>query len=118
MPGMRAPAGLITLPSAPLAAAGLIAGFGVASASGSRPLGGVVLSAFGLGCVGIWLARDGRAVAAKLTAVGLGMFAVSHGLGLLIGAWPAVLLSAAVTAAVCDRVSDANVRRARRALAG
>jgi len=31
-----------------MAAAGLIAGFAVALATGSRPLGGVVLAAFGL----------------------------------------------------------------------
>jgi len=104
---------LSALPTAPLAAGGLIAGFGVAQGTGSRALGGVVLAGFGLGCIAIWLIRDGRVVAAKLTGVGLGMFAVSHGLGLVIGAWPSVLLSSAVVALACDRLSDARLRRRR-----
>lgn len=93
-------------PTAPLAAAGLIAGFGVAVASGSRSLGGLVLAAFGLACIAIWLRRDGRRTAAILTAVGLAAFALSHVLGLVIGAWPAVLLSAAAAATACWRLSD------------
>jgi hypothetical protein len=94
--------------TAPLAAAGLIAGFAVAVATGSRPLGGVVLVAFGLACIAVWLRRDGRRTAVWLTAAGLLAFAISHGLGLVIGAWPAVLVVAAVTAAVCWRVSDSR----------
>jgi hypothetical protein len=85
-----------------------IAAFGVALASGSRPLGGVVLAACGLVCVVIWLRRDGRRTAALLTIAGLFAFAVSHVLGLLIGPWPAVIAVAAATAAVCWRVSDSH----------
>ncbi|HZU40927.1 MAG TPA: hypothetical protein VE992_07730 [Solirubrobacteraceae bacterium] len=99
---------LARLPTAPLAGGGLIAGFAVAVATGSRPLGGVVLAAFGLTCIGIWAARDGWRTAALLTGAGLVAFAASHALGLLIGAWPAVLLVAAMTAALCWRVSDAR----------
>jgi hypothetical protein len=94
--------------TAPLAASGLIAGYAVAVASGSRPLGGVVLALFGLTCIGIWVARDGRRTAAALTLVGLAAFALSHLLGLAIGAWPAVLVSAACTAYACWRLSDAR----------
>jgi hypothetical protein len=94
--------------TAPIAAAGLIAGYGVAVASGSRPLGGLVLAAFGLTCVAIWLARDGGRTAALLAGVGLLAFAVSHVLGLLIGSWPAVIVVAAVTAYACWRVSDSR----------
>ncbi len=96
--------------TAPLAAAGLIAGFGVAVATGSRPLGGVVLAVCGIVCIVVWLERDGRRTAAVLAGVGLLAFALSHVLGLLIGAWPAVLLVAAATAWVCWRVSDARRR--------
>lgn len=96
------------LPTAPLAAAGLIIGYGVAVATGSRPLGGVVLAAFGLTCIAVWLRRDGRRVALQLTGVGLLAFAVSHVLALLIHPWPAVLVMAALTAAVCWRRSDAQ----------
>jgi hypothetical protein len=105
----RAGAGLESrIATAPIAAAGLIAGFGVALATGSRPLGGVVLAACGLICVVIWLRRDGRRTAGLLTIAGLFAFAVSHVLGLLIGAWPAVVVVAAATAAVCWWVSDSR----------
>jgi hypothetical protein len=94
--------------TAALAAAGLIAGYGVAVASGSRPLGGLVLAAFGLACIAVWLRRDGPRTAGLLAVVGFVAFALSHVLGLLIGAWPSVLVVAAVTAWVCWRVSDAR----------
>jgi hypothetical protein len=94
------------LPTAPIAAAGLIAGYGVAVATGSRPLGGVVLALCGLVCIAVWLRRDGRRTATWLTLEGLGAFALSHVVALAIGAWPAVLLAAAVTFAVCSRLSD------------
>jgi hypothetical protein len=96
------------LATAPPAAAGLIAGYAVAVISGSRPLGGLVLAGFGLLCISVWLRRDGPRVAAKLTLSGLLAFALSHLLGLLIGAWPAVLLTAAGLALVVWRVSDAR----------
>jgi thiol:disulfide interchange protein len=96
------------LATAPLCAVGLIAGFGVAVATGSRALGGVVLACFGLWCIAIWLRRDGRRTAARLTVVGLLAFALSHVLGLVIGAWPAVLVAAAATAAAAWRLSDVH----------
>jgi hypothetical protein len=94
------------LPTAPIAAAGLIAGYAVAVATGSRPLGGLVLALCGVGCIVIWLHRDGRSVAIRLALVGLGAFVLSHIVALAIGAWPAVVLAAAVTFAACWRVSD------------
>ncbi len=94
------------IPTSLLSAAGLIAGFGVAIATGSRPLGGVVLALFGLICIWVWLQRDNRATAVRLTCVGLFAFIVSHVLGLVIGAWPSVFVVAAATAYVCWRVSD------------
>jgi hypothetical protein len=93
--------------TAALAAAGLIAGYGVAVVTGSRPLGGLVLAAFGLACIAIWLRRDGPRIAGLLAVVGFVAFALSHVLGLLIGAWPSVLVAAAATAWACWRVSDA-----------
>jgi hypothetical protein len=96
------------LPSAPIAAAGLITGYGVAVASDSRPLGGLVLASCGIVCVSLWLRRDGRRAAVVLSLFGLGAFACSHLLAHVIGAWPAVLLAAAATAVVCWRVSDAR----------
>jgi hypothetical protein len=97
-----------TVPTAPIAAAGLVAGFAVAVSTGSRPLGGVVLAACGLTCAAIWVRRDGRRRALWLTGAGLLAFALSHVLGLVIGAWPAVLVVAVATAALCWRVSDSR----------
>jgi hypothetical protein len=96
------------LPTAPLAAAGMLAGYGVAVASGSRPLGGVVLAGFGVACMSIWIRRDGGRTTAVLTGIGLAAFAGSHGLALLIGAWPAVGVAAAVAAGASWRLSDSR----------
>jgi hypothetical protein len=97
---------LARAPTAALSAAGLLLGYGVAVASGSRGLGGLVLSAFGLACIAIWLHRDGRRTALVLTIAGLTAFVLSHVVALLIGAWPAVALAAAATATACWRLSD------------
>ena len=94
------------VPTAPIAAGGLIAGFGVAVASGSRPLGGVVLAAAGLSCIAVWRTRDRTAVTVGLTVTGLAAFALSHVLADAIGAWPSVFTVAALTAAACWRFSD------------
>ena len=96
------------LPTAPVAAAGLIGGFAVAVSTGSRPLGGAVMAVLGIGCIAVWLRRDGRATAIRLTAAGLLAFAISHVLGLVIGAWPSVIVVSAVTAALCWRLSDSR----------
>lgn len=104
----RAPDRLARVPTAPLAAAGLIGGFGVAVASDSRPLGGAVLAALGLSCVAVSSRRDPRSTTAALSATGVLAFALSHPLGHAIGAWPAVLTVSAVTAALCWRLSDSR----------
>src|SRR5262249_27649248 len=98
----------MNLATAPIAAAGLIVGYAVAVASGSRSLGGLVLAAFALVCIAIWLRRDGRRTAAILSGAGLAAFILSHVLGLVIGAWPAVLVSAAAIGVVCWRLSDSR----------
>lgn len=100
------------VPTAPLAAAGLIAGYGVAAASGSRPLGGAVLAGFGLTCMSIWLRRDGVRTTVILTGVGLSAFALSHVVALLTGPWPAVLLAAASAASASWALSDSRRRGA------
>ena len=96
------------LATAPIAATGLIAGYAIAVGTGSRPLGGVVLAGFGLGCLAIWWRRDGRRTAMLLTIAGVLAFALSHVLALVVGAWPAVLVMAAGIAAVSWQVSDAR----------
>ena len=105
------------LPTAPIGATALIGGYGIAVATGSRPLGGLFLAACGVVCIAIWARRDGRRTAIVLTLVGLGAFALSHVVALVIGAWPAVVLMAAVASAVCWRLSDAQRPRVERAAA-
>lgn len=99
------------VPTAPIAVFGLVAGFGVAVGTGSRPLGGVVLAACGLSCMAVWSRRDGPRVTAALTATGLVAFAGSHVLGHVIGAWPSVAVVSALTAGACWRFSDARALR-------
>jgi hypothetical protein len=81
-------------PTAPLAAASLIVSYGAVVASGSRALGGVALALGAAACVVVWNRRHGPALAARLAGVGVLAFVASHLLGLAIGAWPAVLLTA------------------------
>ena len=98
---MRSP-----VPTALVAAIGLIGGYAIAVATGSRPLGGLFLAVCAAVCVAVWLRRHGWRMTVYLTLGGLGAFVLSHALGLLIGAWPAVLLTAALTAAAYWTLSD------------
>lgn len=97
------------VPTSLLAALGLIAGFGTATSTGSRPVGGAVMALFGLTCIYFWVRRDGGRTAVRLTLVGLAAFVCSHILARAIGAWPSVLLVSAVTAWCCWRWSDSKV---------
>lgn len=92
--------------TAPIAALGLVGGYVAARASGVRPLGGVVLGAAGLYAGRTWVAKAGGAGAAGLTAVYLGGFGASHALAKKIGAWPSVLVVAAVSATASWVVAD------------
>jgi hypothetical protein len=94
-----------------VAAGTLIAGYAVAAGTGSRPLGGVVLLLGGLWCIHTWSRRHGARTAAILAGVGLGALVLSHLLALAIGAWPSVLLVAAVMAATAWSRADARVIR-------
>jgi len=93
-------------PTWPIAAGALLLGFAVAVASGSRPLGGVVLFLGGLACGLRWRVLLGAGRALSLVGVLLAGFVVAHPLGHAIGAWPAVLLVAAAVGAVAWRVAD------------
>ena len=84
--------------TAPVAALGLIGGYLTARESGIRPLGGVVLGVAGLFAGRSWLAKTDPATTAVLSAIYLGGFGASHPLAKKIGAWPAVLSVAAVSA--------------------
>lgn len=101
-----------TLPTAPVAAGALIAGYAVASASGSRPLGGLVLLAGGAWCVRAWERRHGRRTALVLGSVGAGAFVLSHVLAPRIGAWPSVLAVAAATGLAAGVLADRRAHTA------
>jgi hypothetical protein len=94
-------------PTAPVAAASLIVAYAVVVATNSRPLGGVLLALGGLWCVHAWFQRHGTRTAATLGCVGLGLFVASHLLALAIGAWPSVLVVAAVMGVVAWVRADA-----------
>ena len=77
-----------------------MAGFGAAELTGVRAIGGVVLLAGGAWCAWAVLRAAGPAATATLVGVALALFVLSHPLGHVIGAWPAVALSAVLVAAV------------------
>jgi hypothetical protein len=91
-----------TLPLA--AAATFLAGFGVAELTGVRALGGVVLLAGGVWCARLAYRLAGAGPTSALLVIALGLFVASHPLGHLIGAWPAVVVSAGLAAVACVAV--------------
>ncbi len=95
-----------SLPTAPIAAAGLIGGFGIADATGNRALGGVVLAAGGIVCAWAWYRKSGPLTAGMLAVTYTAAFAVSHPLAKQIGAWPSVFAVSAVTAGAAYALSD------------
>lgn len=86
------------IPTAPIAAAGLIGGYAVAASTGNRALGGVVLAIGGAVCAYQWYRNSRPATASALLATYVVAFGVSHPLAAQIGAWPSVLAVSAVTA--------------------
>lgn len=95
------------MPTAPLAALTLVAGYAVAAGTGVRALGGVVLVAGLAGCLLLWRRRHlpGRR-AAVLVGVFLVLFVASHLLALAVGAWPSVLLVAVAMLAATWWLAD------------
>ncbi|WP_017610038.1 hypothetical protein [Nocardiopsis xinjiangensis] len=85
--------------SAALTTAGLIGGYSTARATGNRPLGGAVLAVFGAAAFETARRRSGVGTAVAVTGTYLAAFGLSHPLAKKIGAWPAVLSTAAATAA-------------------
>lgn len=93
----------------PVASASLLLGFAVAQATGIRPLGGIVLIAGCAWCVLRWLRGGGRAVFARtalLVVIYVGAFVLSHVVADTLGAWPSVLLAAAVTGIAAYVLAD------------
>jgi hypothetical protein len=96
----------VRIPTAPVVAGSLIGGFYVARKTHIRPLGGAVLTVGGIIAEREWRKHAGPVNAAVLGAVYFGAFGVSHPLAKKIGAWPAVLTVAGVSAAAAWALSD------------
>ena len=96
----------MAVPTAPVVAASLVGGYYVARVTRIRPLGGAVLAAGGFVAERQWQKQAGPVNAAILSAVYFGAFGVSHPLAKKIGAWPAVLTVAAVSAGAAWALSD------------
>ncbi|MBE2998567.1 hypothetical protein IDM40_07605 [Nocardiopsis sp. HNM0947] len=94
------------VPSAALTTAGLIGGYSAARATGNRPLGGVVLAAFGAAAFEATRRRSGVGAAVAVTGTYVAAFGLSHPLAKKIGSWPAVLSVTAATAAVAVSAGD------------
>lgn len=94
------------LPTAPVCAGSLVAGYVVARSTGIRALGAVPLAAGGGWCARRWWVRDGAPVAGGLLCVYGAAFVGSHPLAKRIGAWPSVLAAGAVAAAASWLLSD------------
>ncbi|MFE5404584.1 hypothetical protein ACWELO_30430 [Streptomyces sp. NPDC004596] len=94
------------VPSAVVAATGLVGGYGVARWTGKRQLGGAVLAAAGATAAQQWRRQAGGKAAGALTAGYVAAFAGSHPLAKKVGAWPSVLGVAGVVALASWAVAD------------
>lgn len=90
---------------AALPAAGLIAGFALANAGVPRPWAGAVLVGFGI-VAAILIGRKGWPWRTPVAgAVYATAFAFAHPLALIVGTWPAVVLTAVVSGAATYEVT-------------
>ncbi|MCM1970838.1 MULTISPECIES: hypothetical protein [Streptomyces] len=96
------------IPSAAIAAGGLVGGYGVARWTKKRPLGGAVLAAAGAVAAKQWQHRAGGKAAGALTAAYVAAFAGSHPLAKKVGAWPSVIGVAGAVALASWAVADRN----------
>ncbi|USA02488.1 hypothetical protein NCG97_20350 [Streptomyces lydicamycinicus] len=94
------------IPTAAVAATGLVGGYAVARWSKKRPLGGVALAAAGAVAAREWQRKAGNVTAAALSGVYVAAFAGSHPLAKKFGAWPSVFAVAGGVAAASWAVVD------------
>ncbi|WP_030686885.1 hypothetical protein [Streptomyces sp. NRRL B-1347] len=80
----------VQVPTAVVAAGGLVGGYATARFTKKRPLGGVVLAVAGAVAAKGWQERAGGTAAVALGAAYVAAFAGSHPLAKKVGAWPAV----------------------------
>ena len=94
------------LPTWPVAAGSLALGFGVAQATGVRPLGGLVLLAGAGWCALRWRERAGTPTAAGLVGLYLAAFVASHLIADALGAWGSVAVVCAAVGAAAWALVD------------
>ncbi|MEV6111037.1 hypothetical protein AB0L59_00620 [Streptomyces sp. NPDC052109] len=94
------------VPSAVVAATGLVGGYGVARWTKKRQLGGAVLGVAGAAAVQQWRKQAGGKAAGALSAAYVAAFAASHPLAKKVGAWPSVLGVAGAVALASWAVAD------------
>ncbi|MFD4575115.1 hypothetical protein ACFWNK_26665 [Streptomyces sp. NPDC058417] len=99
------------VPSAVIAAGGLVGGYGVARWTRKRQLGGVVLAAAGAAAAQRWRRQAGGPAAGALGVAYVAAFAGSHPLAKKVGAWPSVFGVAGAVAALSWAVADRKARR-------
>jgi len=97
---------MANIPTAPLVLSGLVGGYLVARETKVRPLGGAVLGAFGAAATVGWRRKTSTPVTGLLLLTYLGGFGASHPLAKKIGAWPAVLTVAGVSAGASYLLAD------------
>lgn len=97
---------MVRIPTAAVAAGGLLGGYATARWSGKRPLGGVVLAAAGTLAAREWHRRTSPATTALLGAAYVAAFAGSHPLAKKIGPWPAVFTAAGAMAVASYVAAD------------
>ncbi|MFD7407326.1 hypothetical protein ACFV7R_32720 [Streptomyces sp. NPDC059866] len=94
------------VPSALVAASGLVGGYGVARWTKKRQLGGAVLAVAGAAAAQQWREQAGGKAAGALTAAYVTAFGASHPLAKKVGAWPAVFGVAEAVALASWAVAD------------
>ncbi|MFI7398994.1 hypothetical protein ACIBW9_00605 [Streptomyces sp. NPDC049541] len=94
------------VPSAVVAAGGLVGGYGVARWTKKRQLGGAVLAFAGAAAATQWRQQAGAKAAGALTAAYVAAFGASHPLAKKVGAWPAVFGVAGAVALASWAVAD------------
>ncbi len=94
------------IPSAVVAASGLVGGYGVARWTRKRQLGGAVLAVAGATAAQQWRRQAGDRAAVALTVGYTAAFAGSHPLAKKVGAWPAVFGVAGAVALASWAVAD------------
>ena len=101
------------LPTWPVAAGSFALGFGVAQATGVRPLGGLVLVAGAGWCAVRWRERVGLPTTLALLALYLAAFVASHLIADALGTWGSVALVSALVGLAAWALADRPAAPAR-----